>query len=248
MASEGEFGAAQAANSGERQRPPLSDADLDRIPRGARERPACLSASAIAVYRELRRFARGGALAWPATTTVARRLRCSEDTVQRCLGELEGKGFLDRTGRKRGRAVEYRLLRGAGEVYELRWLEPQPAVEEPQLAAVTEVRTERGPYGPDLSRSKRSAAAPPLPARAGESAAKEEERKSDPERRRSSEPTTRLEQRSSPNGLPSGRNDSTSRSSGKAPASIAVVPTVGGFGSGGPSSADSVLLGAARSP
>jgi len=106
--------------------------------------------------------------------TLADALDVSADTEKRQRDELLEKGYLEPTGRRRGRATEYRLLRGEVEVYRLR--SPQTVGRDPQSAGhIEESRSEERGQKASLSSDSRRAAASPSPAGAGSAAVEDEE-------------------------------------------------------------------------
>jgi hypothetical protein len=77
---------------------------------------------AAKVLAAFRHFAHHG-LVCQTTGTLAQWLGVSVDTVRRGIAELLGLGWIEETGLRRGKAVQYRLVES-----------PQPSVESPHRA------------------------------------------------------------------------------------------------------------------
>lgn len=93
---------------------PLTDVELDSIPTLDRLEPHGLTETAKRVYRELRRFARGGTRAYPFLETLAGATGDAVDVVAAALEELVARQLIARTGELHGRAAVFELLDAAG--------------------------------------------------------------------------------------------------------------------------------------
>ena len=92
---------------------PLSDDELDAIPRTSRSDQRGLSDAAKAVYRARRAFARGGVQSFVTPRKLEEKTGYSPDTRKRADDELVAKGYLQRTETHRRRVRVMLLLRGA---------------------------------------------------------------------------------------------------------------------------------------
>ena len=110
---------------------------------------AGVSTRAIALYGILMSYADGRNQCWPSRKTLARRMRCSTDTVDRALAELRDAGAL---------TIPQRVALDGGSMTSLYQL----IVEPPDLSASQPMGTDAAPHWDSVRPRWGSSAAPPL--------------------------------------------------------------------------------------